>query len=107
MSKRDEQTKALKGMPQDNVAVILSSAKTGDVIQLDCHGNIEALTCVTDIPAFHKVATLGIRPGDIVIRRGTPIGMATQAIGKGELVHVHNIKSQRAQIGAAQKTAVL
>lgn len=102
MSKRDEQAKALKGMPQDNVAVILSSARAGDVIQLDCHGNIQALTCVTDIPTFHKIATVSINQGDVVIRRGTPIGIATKTIRKGELVHVHNIKSQR-----AQKSAVL
>ncbi|WP_306259033.1 UxaA family hydrolase [Pararhizobium sp. IMCC21322] len=102
MSGSDKQARALKGMAQDNVAVILSAAKSGDVIQMECHGNSEALTCVTDIPAFHKIATVGINQGEIVIRRGTPIGVATKAIGKGELVHVHNIKSQR-----AQKTAVL
>lgn len=102
MSGSDKQTKALKGMAQDNVAVILSAAKSGDVIQMDCLGNIEALTCVTDIPAFHKIATAGINQGEIVIRRGTPIGIATKTIGKGELVHVHNITSQR-----AQKSAVL
>lgn len=102
MSRRDTQTKALKGMPQDNVAVILSSARAGDVIQLDCHGKFEALTCVTDIPTFHKIATANINQGDVVIRRGTPIGIATKIIGQGELVHVHNITSQR-----AQKSAVL
>lgn len=102
MSGGNKQTRALKGLPQDNVAVILSAAKSGDVIQMDCHGTVEALTCVTDIPAFHKIATAGINPGDVVVRRGTAIGLATKAIGKGELVHVHNIKSQR-----AQKTAIL
>lgn len=102
MSKRDGQTRALKGMPQDNVAVILSSARAGDVIQMVCHGKVEALTCVTDIPTFHKIATGNINQGDVVIRRGTPIGIATKTIDKGELVHVHNITSQR-----AQKSAVL
>jgi len=89
-------------MPQDNVAVILSAAKSGDVIQLDCHGNVEALSCLTDIPSFHKIATASISQGGVVIRQGTPIGIAMKAIDKGELVHVHNIKSQR-----AQKMAVL
>jgi altronate dehydratase len=94
-----DRKKALKGMHDDNVAVLLNSVMAGDVIDVDCDGTIETLTCASNIPAFHKVAIAEISQGSAVIRRGTPIGLATQAITKGELVHVHNIRSQRAQIG--------
>ncbi len=93
--------KALKGMHDDNVAVILNAAKVGEVILIDCNGTTERLTCAGDVPSFHKVATADISQGDAIIRRGTPIGLATQAIKKGELVHVHNIRSQRAQISTS------
>ena len=86
-------------MCNDNVAVSLSSVVTGDVIDVDCDGTTDTLTCASNIPAFHKVATAEISQGSAIIRRGTPIGLATQPILKGELVHVHNIRSQRAQIG--------
>jgi altronate dehydratase len=99
--------KALKGMSKDNVAVLLSSVTTGDVIDVDCDGFTETLTCTSNIPAFHKVAIAEISQGDAVIRRGTPIGLATQAIMKGELVHVHNIRSQRAQIAKPREIAAL
>lgn len=101
MSDTLKPTKAIKGMPDDNVAVILNAARTGELIQTNCDGNIESLTCAEDIPPFHKVATAQIGLGEAVIRRGTQIGVATLAIKTGELVHVHNIKSQRAQTGAA------
>jgi len=97
----DTRIKALKGMHADNVAVILNAAKAGELILIDCNGNTETLICAGGVPSFHKVATANISQGDAVIRRGIPIGLATQAIQKGELVHVHNIRSQRAQIGTS------
>ena len=32
-------------------------------------------------------------PGEIIVKYGMPIGVATEAIAPGEHVHVHNIKS--------------
>ena len=42
------------------------------------------------IPAGHKVAVRAIGPGEAVIRYGQIIGFATQPIGPGQHVHVHN-----------------
>lgn len=93
--------KALKGAPDDAVAVILEFAPAGTVIQVDCQGITEALICADDIPQFHKIATNNINHGQAVIRWALPIGVATSVIKRGELVHVHNIKSQRAQNNAS------
>ena len=42
------------------------------------------------IPAGHKVAIRALLPGDQIRRYGQIIGFATQPIGPGEHVHVHN-----------------
>ena len=47
------------------------------------------------IPLGHKIALADIAPGDTVIKYGHPIGRATQPIGKGHHVHVHNVKTRR------------
>ena len=43
------------------------------------------------IPAGHKVSVRAIGPGEAVRRYGQIIGFATQPIGPGEHVHVHNL----------------
>jgi (2R)-sulfolactate sulfo-lyase subunit alpha len=47
------------------------------------------------IPIGHKVALADIRKGDTVIKYGEDIGKAVADIGKGEHVHVHNLKTKR------------
>ena len=39
----------------------------------------------------HKYALCDIAEGKDVIKYGMPIGLATQAIAKGEHVHTHNL----------------
>lgn len=41
----------------------------------------------------HKYALRDIASGENVVKYGMPIGHATQAIAKGEHVHVHNVKT--------------
>ena len=41
----------------------------------------------------HKYALREIAPGEAVIKYGYPIGHATEAIGKGEWVHSHNLRT--------------
>jgi (2R)-sulfolactate sulfo-lyase subunit alpha len=47
------------------------------------------------IPIGHKVALADIMKGDTVIKYGEDIGKAVADIGKGEHVHVHNLKTKR------------
>lgn len=41
----------------------------------------------------HKIALRSIAAGEKILKYGVPIGSATQAIGKGEHVHLHNMQS--------------
>jgi len=47
------------------------------------------------IPIGHKVALTDIKTGDTVWKYGVDIGKAVADIGKGEHVHVHNLKTKR------------
>jgi (2R)-sulfolactate sulfo-lyase subunit alpha len=48
-----------------------------------------------DVPIGHKIALVDIRSGDTVWKYGHDIGKAVTNIGKGEHVHVHNLKTKR------------
>src|ERR1044071_9471064 len=48
-----------------------------------------------DVPIGHKIALVDIKKGDTVWKYGQDIGVAKKSIGKGEHVHVHNVKTKR------------
>jgi altronate hydrolase len=50
----------------------------------------ESVTAATIVPAGHKMATEAIAAGQPIRRYNQIIGFATEAIGPGEHVHVHN-----------------
>ncbi|HET6520539.1 MAG TPA: altronate dehydratase family protein [Geminicoccaceae bacterium] len=52
----------------------------------------ENVICAADIPAGHKVATIGIARGEPVRRYGQIIGFASADIAPGAHVHVHNVE---------------
>jgi len=45
------------------------------------------------IPLGHKFALVDIMKGSDVMKYGEIIGVATEDIGKGDWIHVHNISS--------------
>ena len=53
------------------------------------------VTSKSDIPIGHKVALRDYSPGDTVIKYGVDIGKVVKPIGKGEHLHVHNVKTKR------------
>ena len=48
-----------------------------------------------DVPIGHKVALSDIKKGDTIWKYGQDVGIAKATIGKGEHVHVHNVKTKR------------
>jgi altronate hydrolase len=70
---------------QDNVTVALRDVAAGAVI--------DGITVKTPVSVGHKIALSAIAPGEPVIKYGYPIGVASAAIGAGEHVHSHNLKS--------------
>ena len=50
---------------------------------------------VSDIPIGHKIALNALQPGDTVMKYGVDIGKVVKPIGRGEHLHVHNLKTKR------------
>lgn len=74
----------------DNVAVALADISMGEEIT-------SGVKTRQEIPAGHKIALFRIRAGEDVIKYGHPIGKSLQVIETGELVHVHNLRSNLEQ----------
>jgi (2R)-sulfolactate sulfo-lyase subunit alpha len=53
------------------------------------------LKSTMDVPIGHKIALTDIKAGDTVWKYGEDIGKAVADIGKGQHVHVHNLKTKR------------
>ena len=84
----------------DNVYCVLRDHQTGDFpVLVDATGNHCSCPILLDnIPLGHKVARVSIDKDAPVIKYGTVIGYATQAIPAGSHVHLHNL------IGSLQAT---
>ena len=74
---------------RDNVLIVTAPIAAGDRFVIDD----EAVHAGTDLPLGFKVAATDLEEGTIAIRYGMPIGKATTAIRRGELVHTHNLES--------------
>ena len=73
----------------DNVMVTRASLKSGDLVSLD--GTRVRMS--SDVPPGFKVARRDLAPGDKVLKYGAIIGSATAIIRRGDVVHLHNMKS--------------
>ena len=74
---------------QDNVVIALVNLQQGEVLRID--GNDVILRVA--VPLGFKIARYGLAVGDKVFKYGAAIGSVTVAIVRGEVVHVHNMKS--------------
>ena len=77
--------------------VVVEGLKAGtDILGVVTADNSDfRLAAKHDIPIGHKVALVDIKKGDTVWKYGQDIGRAVADIGKGEHVHVHNVKTKR------------
>lgn len=77
--------------------VVVENLKAGtDMLAVVTHDNSAFhITAKMDIPIGHKVALKDIRKGDTIWKYGQDIGKAVADIGKGEHVHVQNVKTKR------------
>jgi hypothetical protein len=76
--------------PEDPIAVALRDIAPGETIVLPDGREIAA---AARIPFGFKVAVRPIAAEEKVCKYRVPIGTATQAIAPGEIVHVHNLRS--------------
>ncbi|TMV04222.1 D-galactarate dehydratase [Ruegeria sediminis] len=81
----------------DHVATVLRDIAAGEVLVVGCADGEVWVTATEDIPLGHKVALTAIDAGDPILKYGSAIGSATEAIAPGAHVHVHNLRSDRAR----------
>ena len=74
---------------QDNVVTACCFITSGQRVVFSGR----SLNATQDIPAGHKMACHRIANGEGVTKYGVRIGTTTKAIGAGEHVHLHNMKS--------------
>lgn len=81
----------------DNVATVLNDVSLGDKILVKFADSTNTHTIVSkeNVPFGFKVALKNIQKGEHVIEYGEVIGRATEFIGEGHLVHVHNVEGLR------------
>jgi hypothetical protein len=75
---------------EDDVAVATRRVVAGAACAV---GGTVMVVVRDEIPIGHKVARRQIASGQQVRKFGVPIGRATRDIAAGELVHVHNLRS--------------
>jgi len=78
---------------EDNVATLLEDAgpESIAVLGLGPNATVEVLE---PIKLGHKVCTRAVAHGDLIVKYGVPIGVATKEIPAGAWVHLHNCASR-------------
>jgi (2R)-sulfolactate sulfo-lyase subunit alpha len=80
----------------DHVGVAVEDVNPGKALAVYMDSHREDSVDVTEaIPLGHKVALADIAPDADVIEYGVRVGRTRAAIKRGQLVHVHNIRSAR------------
>ena len=74
---------------QDNVVVACANLQAGDVVRIDG----EDVQLSADAPVGFKIARRDFVPAEKVLKYGAEIGSTTAAIKRGDVVHLHNMKS--------------
>jgi altronate dehydratase len=93
--KENEAKKAIIMAVADSVAIAIDNLVPGDKVRIrsllqEIVGELE----VSDsVPYGHKLSVKPLVKGSEVIKNGEVIGVASQAIDRGEHVHIHNIVS--------------
>ena len=82
----------------DNVGVVvIENLQAGtEMLSVVTEDNSDFTMVVNhDVPIGHKVALVDFSAGDTVMKYGQDIGRITASAGKGDHVHVQNLKTKR------------
>ncbi len=89
--------KALIHRKGDHVAVAIVNIRQGDdvlALYMDDDDTVE-LKANHGIPLGHKIALVDLPEGAELIEYGVRVALTKAPISRGDLVHVHNIRSAR------------
>lgn len=84
-------------VPDDMVGVAVQDIEPGPGVpgRVQNGGGDITINAVDRVPLGHKIALRDIAAGEQIVKYGTAIGRASQDIGAGSHVHVHNLKGER------------
>ena len=86
----------------DTVAVAVRDLPAGEAEGGYLRGPDSVRVTLTEaVPLGHKFALTDIADGEPIIEYGVVVAQATAAIGRGDHVHVHNVRSVRWQNSVA------
>ena len=94
-------TPAVLLSPSDNVATLLAPVAAGGELAIDSGSREIRLQALEPIALGHKIALRDLAPGDRIVKYGECIGRATAPIARGAWVHIHNMRSLRAQAASS------
>ena len=99
----------IKMSENDMVATALVNLPKGESAKVYSVNNefIVELTALEAIPYGNKIALEDIEKNSKVIKYGSTIGETTERINRGQLVHVHNVKSLVVDIPPAFKAEIM
>ena len=99
----------IKKDSKDNVATALIDLKRSEVANVysSKEEHLDDVPSNEAIPHGNKIALTDIMEGDIVYKYGEAIGLCTQDIKRGDLVHVHNVKSLSVDIPKEFKKEIM
>lgn len=75
--------------PDDNIVVARRDIAAGERVELD--GEVVEIPAAVELG--HKLARRALAAGTRVLKYGAPIGSLKAAVGRGEHVHLHNLRS--------------
>jgi altronate dehydratase small subunit len=85
----DTDPRLIRLAPDDNVLVAAKRIESGESLRIDG----SEVTLAAALPLGYKVAARAIAAGEKILKYGAPLGSASQGIAIGEVVHVHNLRS--------------
>jgi len=86
---------ALMLSKKDNVATSLGDMEPSADVQIRIGKEVSKIIALERIPFGFKIAVTDIAKGSDIKKYGELIGIASQDIKQGQLVHVHNIEGTR------------
>ena len=86
---------ALRLDRNDHVAVLLAAVPEGGTVRVA--GDAATVIARAAIPIHHKIALRDLAEGEGLRRGGIVIGRTLSPILRGDHVHIHNLRSLRAQ----------
>lgn len=94
---------ALMLSDKDNVATSLADLEPGTDVQIRVGKDVNIIKALEIIPFGFKIAVTDITKGFNVMKYGEVIGIASQDIKQGQLVHIHNIEGARGRGDLAKR----